>query len=328
MADLTTRYLGLELECPLIVGSSSLTRTVQGIRRCEDAGAGAVVVKSLFEEQIRMEFGEAAASLEADAHPEALQYLQADAALAYGPRAYLELLERAARDVRIPVIASVNCISPRGWAGFARQIEAAGARALELNIFVLATHPGRTSEEIEWVYLDTVKTVRAEVKIPVAVKLVPFLTSVPSLAARMVDAGANGLVLFNRFFHPDIDVTNLRLAGGLSLSSPDDNLIPLRWIALLHGRVRADLCASGGVHDAAAVVRSILAGATATQVTSALYRNGVEYLSVLRDGVASWMDGHGFRTLEAFRGRLSRSRAPDPTLYERAQYIKAFVDAE
>ncbi|MFH1531763.1 MAG: dihydroorotate dehydrogenase-like protein [Pseudomonadota bacterium] len=328
MAELKTRYLGLELDSPLIVGSSGLTKTLAGIQRCADAGAGAVVVKSLFEEQIRTEYEETTASIASYAHPEALGYLQADVAMEYGPKAYLELLEAAATEVSIPVIASVNCTSPEGWTGFARKIEAAGARALELNVFVLGTDPSRTSEDIEWVYLDAVRKVRAEISIPVAMKLVPYLTNISRMATRAEDAGANGLVLFNRFFHPDIDVDTLEVTGGLSLSGPGEVLLPLRWLALLYGRIGCDLCASTGIHDAVGAAKAILAGATTVQVTSALYRHGVDHLRTIRDGLESWMEQKGFASVDAFRGRLSRFHTEKPELYERAQYIKAFVDAE
>jgi dihydroorotate dehydrogenase (fumarate) len=328
MADLKTRYLGLELDSPLIVGSSGLTKTLAGIERCADAGAGAVVVKSLFEEQIRMEYEETSASMAAYAHPEAMGYLQADAAMEYGPRAYLELIEAAATKVSIPVIASVNCTSPEGWTGFARKIEAAGARALELNVFVLGTDPSKTSEDIEWIYLDAVRKVRAEISIPVAMKLVPYLTNISRMAMRVEEAGANGLVLFNRFFHPDVDVGTLEITGGLSLSGSEEHLLPLRWLALLYGRVGCDLCASTGVHDTAGAAKVLLAGATAVQVTSALYRHGVGHLRTIRDGLEAWMGQKGFASVDAFRGRLSRFHTEKPELYERAQYIKAFVDAE
>lgn len=328
MADLKTRYLGLELDSPLIVGSSGLTKTLGGIERCADAGAGAVVVKSLFEEQIRMEYEETNAAMAAYAHPEAMAYLQADAAMEYGPRYYLELLEAAATKVSIPVIASVNCSSPEGWTGFARKIEAAGAQALELNVFVLGTDPSKTSEDIEWIYLDAVRKVRAEISIPVAVKLVPYLTNISRMAMRVEEAGANGLVLFNRFFHPDVDVGTLEVTGGLSLSGSEEHLLPLRWLALLYGRVGCDLCASTGVHDTAGAAKVLLAGASTVQVTSALYRHGVDHLRTIRDGLESWMRQKGFESVDAFRGRLSRFHTEKPELYERAQYIKAFVDAE
>jgi len=328
MADLKTRYLGLDLDSPLVVGSSGLTKTLTGIQRCADAGAGAVVVKSLFEEQIRMEYEETTAAMEAYAHPEAMGYLQADTAMEYGPRVYLELLEAAASKVSIPVIASVNCTSPEGWTGFARKIEAAGAKALELNVFVLGTDPSKTSDDIEWVYLDAVRKVRAEVTIPVAVKLVPYLTNISRMATKVEEAGADGLVLFNRFFHPDVDLDALEVTGGLSLSGPEEHLLPLRWLALLYGRVGCDLSASTGVHDAAGAAKVLLAGATTVQVTSALYRHGVDHLRTIREGLESWMGQKGFATVDAFRGRLSRFHTEKPELYERAQYIKAFVDAE
>ena len=328
MADLKTRYLGLDLESPLIVGSCGLTKTLSGIQRCADAGAGAVVVKSLFEEQIRMEYEETVAAMAAYAHPEAMEYLRADVAGEYGPKVYLELLEAAANQVSIPVIASVNCTSPKGWTDFARKIEAAGAKALELNVFVLGTDPSKTSEDIEWIYLDAVRKVRAEISIPVAVKLVPYLTNISRMAARVEEAGADGLVLFNRFFHPDVDVGTLEVTGGLSLSGPDEHLLPLRWIALLYGRIGCDLSASTGIHDTAGAAKVLLAGASTVQITSALYRHGIEHLRTITDGLEKWMAQKDFASVDAFRGRLSRFHTEKPELYERAQYIKAFVNAE
>jgi len=328
MADLKTEYMGLQLDCPIVVGSSGLTKTVAGIRRCADAGAGAVVVKSLFEEQIRMEYEAVADSMDAYAHPEALGYLQADSAMEYGPRDYLSLLEGAAKAVSIPVIASVNCVSPEHWIGFAGKIEAAGAAALELNVYVMGLDPSVTSGEIEKLYLDTVRAVRSKVKIPVAVKLVPYLTNMSRMVTEMEQAGVDAMVLFNRFFHPDVDLETMGLRGGLSLSHPDEYRLPLRWVGLMFGRVGLDFCASSGIHDADAVVKMLLAGAAAVQVTSALYKRGVEHIGVLRTGLNSWMEGHDMPDIRSFRGRASRFHTESPELFERAQYIKAFVDAE
>lgn len=329
MASLKTSYLGLELQSPIIVGSCGLTKTPERVRKCAEAGAGAVVLKSLFEEQIRLEFAETAAAMAEDLHPEALQYLEADIAMQHGPRQYLDIIREASKAVSIPVIASVNCTGATAWVDFAQQIAAAGAAALELNLYVLPADPGAESAALERVYTDTVAAVRQKVKIPLAVKLAPYLTNVGRLSQELVKKGADGLVLFNRLYHPDIDVEKEAFKGGISLSSPGDHRRSLRWIALLAGRVKADLCAATGVHDGRTVVKQILAGASAVQVVSALYKRGdLSDLATMADSVRAWMEEKGYDTLDAFRGQLSHARHPDTALLERAQYIKAFVGVE
>ncbi|MDY0002253.1 MAG: dihydroorotate dehydrogenase-like protein [Polyangia bacterium] len=329
MTSLKTSYLGLELESPIIVGSCGLTKTPERVRKCAEAGAGAVVLKSLFEEQIRLDFAETTAAMAADMHPEAMQYLEADIAVQHGPRQYLEIIREATRAVSIPVIASVNCTGASAWVDFAQQIAAAGAAALELNLYVMPADPASPSADIERVYTDTVAAVRQKVSIPLAVKLAPYLTNVGRLAAELDKKGARGLVLFNRLYHPDIDVDKEAFKGGISLSSPGDHRRSLRWIAMLSGRVRADLCASGGVHEGRTVVKQILAGASAVQVVSALYKKGdLSDLVTMRESVRAWMEEKGYERLEDFRGQLSHATHPDAAQLERAQYIKAFVGVE
>lgn len=328
MASLKTSYLGLELENPIIVGSCGLTKTPERVRQCAEAGAGAVVLKSLFEEQIRLEFAETTAAIAADLHPEALGYLEADIAIQQGPRQYLELIRASAKAVSVPVIASVNCTGASTWVDFAQQIAAAGAAALELNIYVLATDPETPSADIERTYLDTLAAVKRHVSIPVAVKLAPYLTNAGRMAKELASRGADGLVLFNRLFQPDIDVDKQEFRGGLSLSSPGDHRRALRWIALLAGRISADLCASGGVHDGRTVVKQILAGASAVQVVSALYKGHLSDLATMAASVTAWMEDKGYESLDDFRGHLSHARVPDAGQLERAQYIKAFVGVE
>jgi dihydroorotate dehydrogenase (fumarate) len=328
MANLKTSYLGLELENPLVVGSCSLTKTVDKVRKCAEAGAGAVVLKSLFEEQIRVEYAETTAALAEDLHPEALQYLEADIAAQHGPRWYLELIRETARAVSIPVIASVNCTGAQTWIDFAQQIAAAGAAALELNVYVLPADPDTPSADLERSYLDTVAQVNDAVELPLAVKLAPYFTNVGRLAGQLVERGADGLVLFNRLFHPDVDLEAEQLRGGVSLSHEGDHRPSLRWIALLSQQLDCDLCASGGVHDAKAALKQLLVGAQAVQTVSALYRGGVGTLRTMRDDLATWMDEKGYADVAALRGRVSAGGRADAQQLERAQYIQALVGIE
>jgi len=327
MANLGTTYLGLELDNPFIVGSSSLTRTPEGVVKCAEAGAGAVVLKSLFEEQIRFEYAATTEALADSVHPEALDYLEADIARRYGPRNYLEVVREASKAVSIPVIASVNCTSTHSWIEFAKQLEAAGAAALELNIYVLPTDPDQKSGQVDQIYLDIVSTVTERVSMPVAVKLAPYITNLTRLATKLVASGAKGLVLFNRLFSPDIDVEKETVSGGISLSHPDEHRTALRWVALLSETLGVDICGSRGIHDAEAAVKMLLAGASAVQVTSVLYKSRRSHLGTLVADLTTWMDEHGYEDLETFRGNLTE----DPRsaeLFQRAQYIKAFVGVE
>lgn len=329
MANLNVKYLGLTLKNPLIVGSSALAKSVDGVKRAEEAGAGAVVLKSLFEEEIRHDFETTQKALdELHGHPEAYEYARADLASHIGADRYLRLVEDASKAVSIPVIASVNCVTPDTWLPFARQVEACGAKALELNIYAQPYDPRIPSEQIEQRYIDTLKAVRKEVKLPVAVKMVPYLTNPLKLAFDLSNAGANGLVLFNRFFSPDIDIQKLELTGGLTLSHPSEYQNSLRWVSMLFGRVSADLCAATGIHDGETAIKMILAGASAVQVTSVLYRQKFEVLAQMQDTIANWMDAKGFKDLADFRGKVSRFHAANPEMLARAQYISAFVHAE
>lgn len=327
MANLGTSYLGLELDNPFIVGSSGLTRTVDGVKACAEAGAGAVVLKSLFEEQIRVEYAETTDALADSVHPEALAYLAADIATRYGPRKYLELVKNASDGVAIPVIASVNCTSTHSWIEFAKQLEAAGAAALELNIYVLPTDPDQKSGQLDQIYLDIVSQITDRVTMPVAVKLAPYITNLPRLGSKLVDSGAKGLVLFNRLFSPDIDIEKEAVSGGISLSHPDEHRVALRWVALLSETLGVDICGSRGIHDAGAAIKMLLAGASAVQVTSTLYKNKVAHLKTLTEGLAAWMDSHGYEEIDAFRGKLTEDPS-SASLFQRAQYIKAFVGVE
>ncbi|MBM4354053.1 MAG: dihydroorotate dehydrogenase-like protein [Deltaproteobacteria bacterium] len=328
MPALETCYLGLKLKNPLIVGSSGLTKTVEGVRRCAAAGAGAVVLKSLFEEEIRLEYQSISEALGGYPHPEALDWLQTDLAAHYGADSYLKLIEESVASVSIPVIASLNCVTPETWVKYASRIEGAGAAAIELNVYRLPLDPAVPSEQIEQSYIETVKAVRAQVSIPVSLKMIPYLTNIPRFSVQAHEGGARGLVLFNRFFHPDLDIVGLEPRGGLLLSRPEEYRLPLRWIGILYGRTGCDLCASTGVHEPGSVIRLLLAGAKAVQVTSAIYLYKHEVLGKMLHGLEEWMDEHGFESIASFRGKVSRFHSGRPEMFERSQYIKAFVDAE
>lgn len=330
MANLKTSYLGLEIDCPILVGSSSLTMTPEGVGRAAEAGAGAVVLKSLFEEQIRQEFEETEAAItdDMDMHSEAYAYLQADLAARQGPRKYLDLIRSASRSVSIPVIASVNCTGSETWVEFAEQIAAAGAAAIEVNLYILPTDPETSGEEIERAYLHAAEQVTASVKIPVAVKLAPYLTNAGWMARELATRGVDGLVIFNRFYQPDIDLETETYRGGLVKTHPGEHRRILRWLALLSGRISCDLCGVGGIRDGDTVAKAILAGAQAVQAVSIFYEKGVTHLAEMRTGLQTYMDGKGYADLEAFRGKLSHEHLEDAPRLERVQYIKAFVGIE
>jgi dihydroorotate dehydrogenase (fumarate) len=326
MTDLRTRYLGLDLRSPLVASSSPLTGTLEGLVRLEAAGAGAVVLPSLFEEDLAEEtrqveelLATGATGAEARAsHPEQAGY-------GAGPAAYLSLVEQAKQALSVPVIASLNGVSRSGWVRYAARLEQAGADALELNIYYVSSRPGSSASEVEWHYLDVVRSVRQAIGIPLAVKLSPYFSSLANLAGQLVEAGANGLVLFNRFYQPDLDIETLEVAPRLELSSSTELRLPLRWIAILHRRFGVSLAASTGVHTAEDVAKVLLAGADVAMMTSALLRNGPDHLRTLEVRLRDWMDGHRYGTVDQFRGRLSQRSVPDPATFERANYIKTLA---
>lgn len=322
--DLTTRYLGLSLKSPLVAGAGPLTAEIDNIRRLEDLGAGAVVLPSIFEEQIEQEeqLIERLAAAGTDSYPEALTYFPASASYTIGPERYLEVLHDAANAVDIPVVASLNGITSHGWTNFARQIEDAGADALELNIYFIPADVRMSGQDVEARYLTILKAVKQAVKIPVAVKLNPYFSATGHMASQLVDAGANGLVLFNRFYEPDIDLTRLALMPSLALSTAAEIRVPLLWIGVLAGRIETSLAASTGVESADEVIKYLLAGADVVMTTSALLRHGVGYMKVLLDGLKSWLAPRDLETLDCIRGRLSQRNIMDPTAFERANYIR------
>ena len=320
MVELRTRYLGLELRTPLVASASPLTGSLDNLRRLEAAGAGAVVLPSLFEEQLTQEAREVDRLLEAGAG--SLSAALALDAYNAGPYGYLALVEKATATLQIPVIASLNGVTPGAWVEHATMLEEAGADALELNIYYVSSSPGLGGSEVEWRYLELVRAVRQAIGIPLAVKLSPYFSSLANLTRQLVEAGADGLVLFNRFYQPDLDLDSLEVTPRLVLSTSEELRLPLRWIAILHGHLgRASLAASTGVHTAADVVKVLLAGADVAMMTSALLRQGPEHLTVVEAGLRDWLEGRGMPSVDFLRGLRSQRSVPDPAAWERANYI-------
>lgn len=322
--DLRTRWLGLELEHPVVLGASPLTLTLEATVAAEAGGAAAIVLHSCFEEQIRREAEASWEALDRHSHTsaEAMTYFPDESHFTTGPTAYLRHLETVKARVRVPVVASLNGSSLSGWVHYARQLEQAGADALELNLYFVATDPDESPNDVEDRVVAVAQAVVADVRIPVSVKLSPFHSSLPHLLRRLEGAGVRGAVLFNRFYQPDIEIETLEAVPRITLSDPRDLLLRLRWLALLYGRSSLGLAATGGVHRVEDVVKSIMAGADVTQVTSALLRHGVGHLGALRDGVARWFHEHDYESLAQARGSMSLLRTPDPAAYERANYAR------
>jgi dihydroorotate dehydrogenase (fumarate) len=323
--DLTTKYLGLDLRSPLVPAASPLSIEIDNLKQMEDAGAGAVVLESLFEEQLRADRVELAERLEqgTESFAEALTYFPEPTEFKLGPETYLEHIAAAKRALKIPVIASLNGSTLGGWTDYARQIQGAGADALELNIYAIPTDPDTTAVEVEDTYVNIVRAVKGQVSIPVAVKLSPFFTNFAHVAKRLDEAGADGLVLFNRFYQPDIDLQNLEVVPNILLSTPMAMRLPLRWIAILYGRVKADLAATSGVHRATDALKMLMAGAAVTTMASALLRHGIKHLATVESEIRQWMEEHEYESVAQMRGSMSQRNCPDPSSFERAQYMKA-----
>jgi dihydroorotate dehydrogenase (fumarate) len=322
--DLSTTYLGLQLPHPFMPGASPLVDDFDTVRRLEDAGAAAIVMHSLFEEQIARERTGTLHAFEFYEHvsPEATSYFPRREEFALGPEQYLEQLRRIKEAVRVPVIASLNGVTASGWLDYARLLQQAGADALELNVYYPATDAREPGAAVEQRTLDIVRAVRREVAIPLAVKLSPFFSSLPHLARELDRLGADGLVLFNRFYQPDIDPELLETVPTLQLSDSSEVLLRLRWLAILTGHVRASLAVSGGVHTPVDAIKAVMAGAHAVQMVSALLRHGPEHLRVVREAVEAWMVGHDYVSLRQMRGSMSLARCPDPAAFERANYAR------
>lgn len=319
MPSLETRYLNLDLKNPIIVASSGLTKSVDKIKACENAGAGAVVVKSLFEEALaNEEWGLQEAT---SFHAEAYDYLRAEIEKQYGPRDYCALLEEAKEKVDIPVIASINCVSSKWWPSFAAEIEAAGADALELNIYPSVYDTAMKSQQVDALYYDVIEQVRAKTKLPLAVKVSSYFSSIPNVADELCRRGAGALVFFNRFTHPDIDIKKIALTTTFNYTVGSEMYTPLRWIAMLAGRVTGDFAATTGIKTGEDIIKFLLAGASAVQIASLFYRQGVEQISPLLDTIESWMEEKGFDRIEDFKARLSFKNTQTPEHYLRAQFI-------
>jgi dihydroorotate dehydrogenase (fumarate) len=324
MVDLTTTYLGLALKNPLVASPSPLLEKVENVKRMESAGIAAVVMYSLFEEQIIHE------SLELDhflnrgteSFAEALTYFPDMGRYSLAPEKYIHTLEKTKRAVNIPVMGSLNGVSTGGWIEYARKIQDAGADGLELNLYYLPTDTSLTSSQLEDNYVKLVSDIRSSIKIPLAVKLAPFFTALPNFANRLVDAGANGLVLFNRFYQPDLDLETLEVVPNLVLSNSDDLRLPLRWIAILYGKVKADLALTSGVHTAEDAIKAMMAGANVAMMTSALLKRGTMAIQQILTGMEDWMIAHEYESVQQMRGSMSQGAVTDPAAFERANYMK------
>ena len=321
MTDLRVRYMGLELANPLVVSSSSLSDSPEKVIACARAGAGAVVLKSIFEEEIQAEID---ASSDGTEHPEAADYLR-EVQTKAGLKSYTRLIREASEEVDIPVIASINAASRDWWEEHTAALADAGAAAIELNLSLMPYDYRDSDEAISEFYVRTVEAVRKQVSVPLAVKIGHYFSSIPSIVDRLRWAGANAVVMFNRFYQLDIDVENFSLRSGSPMSTQADLSIPLRWITMLHGKTEAELAASSGVHSGTDVVKVLLAGAQVAQVCSALYTQGLDHLAVMRDELAGWMDSHSYERVEQFRGKMSQKRSERPERFERLQYIKALT---
>ncbi|MGO9995923.1 MAG: dihydroorotate dehydrogenase-like protein [Steroidobacteraceae bacterium] len=328
MSNLASRYLGLELAHPIIASASPLTATLDGMRRLEDAYAAAVVVATLYEEQIRAEDTNYAVLTEytAGCHPEAATYFPELPDYRHGISGHLETVRRAAEALDIPVIASLNGISDDGWLDFAIQLEQAGAAALELNLCLVPTDPAVSGRDIEQRYLAIVRDVKAKLGIPVSVKIPPFFSAVGNFVSQLQSIGANGVVLFNRFFRPDLDLDSLSVIGEVALSSPADIQLPLTWIALLSGRLRLSLAAGTGVDSHVEVVKFLLAGADVVATTSALLRHGPEYMKTLVEGLERWLSQNAFASVTDIRGRLDATHVDRADMFLRTHYVQTLSD--
>ncbi len=324
MVDLTTTYLGFKLKNPLVASPSPLAEKVENLKKMEAAGISAIVMYSLFEEQIIHE------SLELDHYlnsgtesfAEALTYFPDVGRYSLAPEKYIHALEKTKRAVNIPVMGSLNGVSTGGWIEYARKIQDAGADGLELNLYYIPTDLSLTSSQLEDNYVRLVSDIRAKVHIPLAVKLAPFFTALPNFANRLVEAGANGLVLFNRFYQPDLDLDTLDVVPNLVLSNSDELRLPLRWIAILYGKVKADLALTSGVHTREDAIKAIMAGANVAMTTSALLKRGTVAIQQILTGMEEWMVAHEYESVQQMRGSMSQGAVTDPAAFERANYMK------
>ncbi|QOV23695.1 dihydroorotate dehydrogenase-like protein [Anabaenopsis elenkinii] len=325
--DLTTTYMGIKLRSPLVPSASPLSEDIDNIQRMETAGAGAVVMHSLFEEQLRFESHELHHHLTqgTESFSEALTYLPDSINFRVGPETYLEHIHKAKERVSIPIIASLNGSSLGGWTNYAKQIQQAGADALELNIYYVPTDMELTSNEIEQTYINILDAVKAVVTIPVAVKLSPYFTNMANMAKRLDAAGADALVLFNRFYQADINLSLLDVEPNVLLSTPQSLRLPLRWIAILHGRIHADLAATSGIHRGEDVLKMLMAGARITMLCSVLLKHGIDHIRVIEREMREWMEKHEYESVQQMQGSMSQKNCPNPSAFERVQYMRSLA---
>ncbi|HXX42561.1 MAG TPA: dihydroorotate dehydrogenase-like protein [Chthoniobacterales bacterium] len=325
--NLTTRYLGFKLRTPLVPSASPLSEKIDNIKRMEDAGASAIVFHSLFEEQLRHDRHQLEFYLQqgTEAYAEALSFFPEQAEFKIGPESYVEHIAEAKAATDIPIIGSVNGATFGGWMKYAKQIEEAGADALELNIYNVASDPKRSADDLENEYLTIITSIKGQLKIPVAVKLSPFFTNFAQFARRVDRCGADALVLFNRFYQPDIELETLEISPNILLSTPMAMRLPMRWIAMLYGRIGASLAATSGIHRATDALKMLMAGADVTMLCSVLLRRGIDYIKVLENEIRAWMEEHEYESIEQLKGSMSQKNCPDPTAFERAQYMRALA---
>ncbi len=323
--DLTSKYLGLSLRSPLVASASPLSEDIDNIKRMEDAGIGAVVLHSLFEEQIRLEQEEYHFHTTAgtESFAESLSYFPDIEDYKVGPELYLEHIRKAKEAVDVPIIANLNGSTLGGWTQYAKEFEKAGADAIELNIYYIPTDPNITGQQVEETYVDILKAVKSAVKIPVALKISPFFSNMSNMAKRFDDAGADALVLFNRFYQPDLDLENYEVTPNIILSQSNAMRLPMRWIAILHDKVKADLAATSGIHTGTDVVKMLMVGAKAAMLCSSLLKHGIKHIRNIEEHMVEWMREREYASVTELQGCMSQSKTTDPSSFERAQYMKA-----
>jgi len=328
MANLASKYMGLNLANPIIVGSSGLTNSLENIKEIEQNGAAAVVLKSLFEEQISFQINKTMSQTEDNfSYPEAMDYIS-NYTKQNDVDQYLQLIRDSKEAVSIPIIASINCVSSQEWTSFAKKIQEAGADGLELNVFILPSDPKRNGAQNEEVYFDIVDKVKKQVTIPIAIKISHYFSGFANTALKLSWTGISGMVLFNRFFSPDIDIDKFKVTATNVFSSPEELAMPLRWVAMLSSKLHCDIAASTGIHDGAAVVKQILAGAKAVQISSVLYKKGFGQIRTMLTELEQWMDDKGFSNISDFEGKMSIKEIDNPAAFERVQFMKHFAGIE
>ena len=325
--DLSTTYLGMNLRTPLVPSASPLSEDIDNIKHMEDWGASAVVLYSLFEEQLILERFELHHHLthHTDSFAEALSFFPEPTEFHVGPEGYLEHIRKAKEAVNIPIIASLNGHTIGGWIEYAQMIEQAGADALELNIYHIPTDVDQSSDQVEQIYIDILKSVRSEIKIPIALKLNPFFGNLAYAGKRFVESGADALVLFNRFYQPDIDLETLEVKPNIILSTPQALRLPLRWIAILYGRINADLAATSGIHTAEDVLKMLMVGANVTMLCSVLLKNGIRHIRAIENEMSEWMEEHEYESVKLMQGSMSQIKCEDPSEFERSQYMRGLI---